>query len=599
MAEGQYNINDIYQGGVSSFDPEYGDLFTGYRVAAGELGAPTKADTANQLQQVGMLLNQGIIPIEVGALDPKVFDAIPKEHFKEINRKAKLAGAKISVHAPIVAASGITDQGFEESNRRLAENQLKHMIDMTAPLNDKGGMSITVHASGRIPGAEYEMVDGKKKQTSMFVVNKETGKLTTVLKEEKKAYPLEIGTTGEITEFTIPEQLTSLNKTEWENTLSQILHHIEDADSRIKDSSQILLPEILHKVLDGEMPPNLLKPEEINAYHRLQSSQVFLSDARKAVNGMFDKAWKYANEEDKKRLKDASEHFAKHIAAAQRIKNKDLPQSVANESMALHNLIESMQQIVPEVYQPIEDFALDHSAKTFANVALHGLKEHKDNAPVINVENVFPEMAFSTGEELDRLVTKTKEEFVSAAVKELGISESNARQKADKLIGVTLDVGHLNLSRKHGFTEEDLLKEVEQVAKHVKHVHLTDNFGREDSHLAPGMGNVPFKEILERLNKEGFKGTKIVEAPGIPQHFGVSPLPYTLKGMGSSIFKGGQAPYWTQSQGLLQQYSGGFGHMLPQINYETFGAGFTQLPLELGGSRPGAQGSRLSGKGME
>jgi len=41
--------------------------------------------------------------------------------------------------------------------------------------------------------------------------------------------------------------------------------------------------------------------------------------------------------------------------------------------------------------------------------------------------------------------------------------------------------------------------------------------------------------------------------------------------------------------------------MLPQISYETFGAGFSQLPAELGGSRQGnaGQGSRMSGKPME
>jgi hypothetical protein len=39
--------------------------------------------------------------------------------------------------------------------------------------------------------------------------------------------------------------------------------------------------------------------------------------------------------------------------------------------------------------------------------------------------------------------------------------------------------------------------------------------------------------------------------------------------------------------------------MLPQVNYETFGAGFSRLPSELGGQRPGAEGSRMSGRGME
>ena len=44
---------------------------------------------------------------------------------------------------------------------------------------------------------------------------------------------------------------------------------------------------------------------------------------------------------------------------------------------------------------------------------------------------------------------------------------------------------------------------------------------------------------------------------------------------------------------------GGYGMMLPQGNYQMFGAGFSQLPTELGGQQPGAQGSRMSGHGME
>ena len=110
MVEKEDKVNALYKGGYSTLDPETyspSGIYTGYRLHSGELGAPTKADTANQIAQVNMLLNQGLIPIEVGALNPEVFDAIPKEHFKEINRMAKLTGAYISVHAPIIEASGI------------------------------------------------------------------------------------------------------------------------------------------------------------------------------------------------------------------------------------------------------------------------------------------------------------------------------------------------------------------------------------------------------------------------------------------------------------------------------------------------------------
>jgi len=164
---------------------------------------------------------------------------------------------------------------------------------------------------------------------------------------------------------------------------------------------------------------------------------------------------------------------------------------------------------------------------------------------------------------------------------------------------MTLDVGHLNIAKKKGFKDKDLLKEVEEISKYVKHVHLTDNFGYADSHLPPGMGNVPFKDILEELDKKGFKGRKIVEAGGFAQQFGQSPYPISLEAMGSPIYSEGVAPYWNQALGFQQGYSSGHGMIFPQINYETFGAGFSQLPLDLGGQRQGAQGSRMSGQPME
>ena len=115
------------------------------------------------------------------------------------------------------------------------------------------------------------------------------------------------------------------------------------------------------------------------------------------------------------------------------------------------------------------------------------------------------------------------------------------------------------------------------------------------------MGNVPFKALLEELEKAGtLKDTlKIVEAPGWPQHFGSSPLPITYAGMGAPISKEEGSPTWAQSPGLYQGYFGGFGQMLPQINYQTFGAGFSTLPQELGGALPGQQGSRFGGTPME
>ena len=72
-----------------------------------------------------------------------------------------------------------------------------------------------------------------------------------------------------------------------------------------------------------------------------------------------------------------------------------------------------------------------------------------------------------------------------------------------------------------------------------------------------------------------------------------------MEALGSPVYAMDMAPYWNQTQGLYKNYFGGGGEFLPQINYETFGAGFSQLPTELGGSRRAGAGGRMSGTPME
>ena len=98
------------------------------------------------------------------------------------------------------------------------------------------------------------------------------------------------------------------------------------------------------------------------------------------------------------------------------------------------------------------------------------------------------------------------------------------------------------------------------------------------------------KEIMKKLGEKGKKAKKIVEAGHWWQHFKVSPVGKTFEFV---------SPYWSQIAGTQGGYFSGYGPTLPQINYETFGTGFSQLPAELGGQRAGAKGSRLGGTPLE
>jgi len=114
-----------------------------------------------------------------------------------------------------------------------------------------------------------------------------------------------------------------------------------------------------------------------------------------------------------------------------------------------------------------------------------------------------------------------------------------------------------------------------------------------------GMGNVPMKEIMEKLGQNGFDAKKIVEASSWWEHFKTPPFRESLEAVGSPIYATKMGPYWSQGPGFYQDYFPESGATLPQVNYETFGSNFSKLPMELGGQRGGAEGSRMSGRGME
>ena len=244
----------------------------------------------------------------------------------------------------------------------------------------------------------------------------------------------------------------------------------------------------------------------------------------------------------------------------------------------------------PELYRPVDDVAAEKAAETFANVAMHGYNKYTKkgkNAPLITVENVYPEWTLSRADSLKKMIVDSKKQFVDKLVKKENIDKDRAKKIAEKAMGVTWDVGHINMLRKYGYTKEDIAKEAKKIAKHVKHLHLTDNFGYADTHLALGMGNVPIKEQVEAIEKAGFEGRSIVEGGGMFQHFKTGPIPNTVEGLNSPFYSYDQGPSWTDVRDIYSSYLFGYGDILPEQHFKTQGAGFSMLPKELGGQTGG------------
>ena len=597
---GDYKINEIYQGGPSSLNPPSDNSIT-----AGSLGLTTDPRSANILKEVSSKLSTGVKQIELEFVSPEVFDSIPKQQLTEVRRLSKLTGVGLSVHGPVMDTTGITQQGFSELGREASEKRIIQTIERSHELDPQGNIVVNFHSAEGIPGTEWKTLgeNGKEREAKkLIVVDRETGKLAP-LEEEKKFYPGEEKARKSIRN---PKKvLADLNNTEWGNSLSQIEFNREHAERILKDTHPIFIDKYL-KLMKNELSTTgskeseqpKISSEEYEKIKEIHAAQEYLKQAEMNANALFNKAYKYGTSEKKEALDEISKQYGKLLGM------KDDKRTIQSfdpkkQSDAMYFLTKSLQRVQPEMHVPVEEFATEQSSKTFGNAAFEAYERFKDNAPIISIENPPAGFALSTGEDLKNLAEKSREHFVERLVQEKNKSKKAAERIAERLIGVTWDVGHINMLRKQGFGEEGIIKETEKIAPFIKHVHLSDNFGFEHTELPMGMGNVPLKKIMDKLGEKGFEAKKIIEAAGWWQHFKTPPVQETMEALGSPM--GATAPglYWNQAVGLQQGYSSGYGQMLPDINYQTFGAGFLQLPVELGGQVKGAQGGRMSGNPME
>jgi hypothetical protein len=606
MGKGDYRVDNLYQGGYSTLDPNksYANNFTGYRAGAGSLGLTTDPRTANIVKDASTKLSSGVKHMELALVSSELFDSIPKQQFAEMRQLGKITGVEVSVHAPVIDSAGMSQQGFSELNREVAERKITDALLRSHELNPNGNIPVTFHSAEGIAGSEWKTlgdVEGKKPREArrLIGVDRDSGKMIQ-LELEKKYYPMRHNEKGEIMPvskegdiYTPEENLKLQNTTVWDNQLSQLFFNKERADEILQQNYVQI--QHLKKDLDGKKYTlKDLTPTQQSVYIKAQDAENYLDDIRKNANAIFSKAYEYGTPEQKQTLTQISEEFVENVN-----KQPDTMGISRATSIMLNEL--KNPKLAPEMFVSVEKFATEKSGKTFGTAAFNAFKKFKDpnKTPMMVIENPPAGFGLSTGEDLKNLVIESRKQFVEKA-KANGMNENEAGKIAEKLIGATWDVGHINMLRKQGFKDEDIIRETEKIAPYVKHVHLSDNFGYEHTELPMGMGNVPMKEIMEKLGQKGFEAKKVIEASSWWQHFQTPPIKETMEGLGSPMYSSGPGPYWNQSLGLQQGYLSGYGMMLPPNNYQTFGAGFSQLPGELGGeiTRAGNSG-RFSQRGME
>lgn len=615
----------FYPGTPYSLEPNYGSkegFFTGYRINAGEFGMTTDGRTANQLQEISNKLNSGIKVAEMSGSDATLLDSIPIQQFKEINRLNKLTGSEMTLHGPQIEASGITQQGWSELNREAAERQMGSAIERGHLMSPDGNIPVTFHSTSGLPEGmektkekDKETGEWKEVSKSEIIVDPETGKLVGQLREKKRYFP------GDPTKFNPEKELEIQNKEQWSNMLSHLVFNVNNGTNTIEAvtrqdknrPSHFLIPyEVYTNIKSGKQKIEDSAPEPVieewkRQYKEMDQmvthGEIYLKEGYRELKDNFTLAYKSAlenkNSEDAEQRKRAAEDLKKLDEFKKITEEK---QKSLNDPRILGEIVEdglkTLSEInTPRILKPLNEFILDKSSTTFGNVAFKAWQDFGDKAPIISIENPPAGGGLSRAGDLKDLIEKSRQKFVDKAVEE-GVSKSEAKDAAEKIIGATWDVGHINMMRKFGYDSADIIKETEKIAPLVKHVHLSDNFGMEHTELPMGMGNVPIKEMMEKLGKEGFSGKKIVEAFQWWQHMKTSPLVPTLEAFGSPLYPMLAQPGWNQAAGTYGSYFQFPSAYMPEQHFSLYGGGFSTLPTELGGQVPGKQ-NRLTGTPME
>jgi len=628
---------NFYGGSTYGIKPDFGDPIYP-SVIPSNIGLVLDARTANQLKDASTKLNTGAKTIEVQMTFPQVGESIPDSHLEEINRLKKLIGVDITLHGPLVDPTGFQGEGpWDETKRMQAERQIWNAIQRATILSPDKGIPVTLHASNGLPEAEtYEYNQDTKKPElkRIAIINERTGQIS-ALAPPRKEYLLE---KGEEKGEPAYEELKRINREQWLQEMSAVNRELQNADEVLKnafgakrkktDEGQdiIVYPseeekkqelELFNLYKQGKthdeiskmMKEKFLKPETKEylkeKMQNFERADIYVRDAFNRFRELYNQAYtsaqldKKTGKEEMEKLEELRAPIVKAIDSTKGYLSDY--NKLSDFTELLNNGIQKLNSIkVPEAYKPLKEWGIEKSAETFGNVAFKAYEEYGDKAPVLSIENPPAGMGFSKAEDLRDMIEKSREIVKQKLIDEKHLDEHDAEKQAEKLIGATWDVGHINMLRKYGYGDEQLKKQAQTIAPFVNKIHLSDNFGFEHTELPMGMGNVPMTDHLNELKKaqkEKFDEIKhIIETGNWYQHFQTSPFAETLSAYGSSIYGMKMAPYWNQAKDTFGAYFAGYGTN-PDIHHSTYGAGFSNLPSTFGGQMPGR--SSFSGTPME
>lgn len=506
----------------------------------------TSAPMRDQLEELKAKIRVGMSKVELGFWGagkgsqqnptPGTYGRDERTAMREL---AKVNQIELTTHATPVGIgplSGIDLQRgqYSDEARKFAIDEVKRAVEFAAEVTDGG--AIVLHAGeynrpiieGGLSSDEQlgvrdldrplfmEHEDAKNK-AMLAVVDEQTGQVTqqVIPMDMKFREPIkdengnvqvytdqDINTSnGSIRDPITKEEFFPGDPKQREYTWKDIVKETREHNELIKKGKQD--PTFSREEFTKKYATQELTPSE---YFRIKQvkDQIFSANGQEAYYNRFlrdiDNAINQGQvpESQKQRLTQEKNHYLESIS------------QIRSQGAKLKDQLENSTSL--------EKYALKKTAAGLADLGMYAIEQQKKweserheklkNDLFIAPENVFPEQYGGHPEELTQIIKEGRKALTQKLVAYKQMSEEQAEKEAEKRIKATFDIAHANLWKKYFTGSEEqywdwYMKQLKKLqdSNVLGHIHVTDNFGYGDEHVAPGQGSLPVAKIIDKLKK--------------------------------------------------------------------------------------------------
>lgn len=499
----------------------------------------------NQLEEFSKVLRSGARMVEVDIAsvyglmreEGNAADTISKTEREAIANLAKVNDVDLSVHAPwalnfssLNPESGKKDAAYGH----LVENEIGAALQFADDIGKKMGrknMPVIFHASS-------DNFSDPDRNLIYSVYDTEEKKVLQVPSQE-----IDLG-------------VGSLN-------LSDPSERKLKAE---KAFSEIYGDELYNKIFGNKNNKSLglvsdegkviLKPEGAFEFQKAKFSQQFAQERSSISLNLRNLEYQ--------RL-DALRRMGAAKASSNRKELEEAQKDLEDSESMIKNIKEKREELkiqeknIATKFVPYDEIAPKLAAEGITKAAMFSYK-NTESKPIVLVENpMSPNMSLSNPKDTAEAVKIARQNFAEELQQKEHISRGEAERISSELIGINLDVGHVNVFKsyinpKTGklYSDKDVVEMSKSAADYLKRYHLNDNMGNKDNHLPLGQGNAPVKEIYDAMMEKG------LDVPAIMEVFGglgglESGTIQSLQYMGAPIY--GNVPYVSLPSYLGQPYS--------------------------------------------